>query len=214
MKAYNYTTELIYEEYMCISHDAYHEKIRYYESRIGEILKMPFVLSTEIRLDYTFALYKVGAYGQFLRKVDSLIRLVIGENIYEFRGKDVYKELLFRKAMSHYRRQEFGLANKVFSALLKMDHGKPEYKKEYFKCLRDSKRSKNQRTRALSILIFLSLGVIMAIDLLLIRAFYPQQIDTMNALKSVLLLSGAGLILWSELSIRAYARKVINKLKS
>ena len=213
MKAYNYTTELTYEEYMCISHDAYHEKIRYYESRLGEILKMPFELRTEIRLDYTFALYKVGAYGQFLHKVDSLIRLVIRENIYEFRGKDVYRELLFRKAMSHYRRQELSRAKKVFAALVKMDFSTDCYKNEYYKCLRDEKRSKSQKARALSILIFLTLGVTIAIDLLLIRSFYTQHINTLNALKTFLLTAGVGLILWNEISSRAYARNMLNKLK-
>lgn len=208
MKKFDYKNELLFEEYMCIEPDAHHKRIRFYENRLPEILALPFDRCMEIRLDYALSLYNVGAYQQFVRKVDALIKIVIEENIYEFRGKDIYHQLLFMKAMSHYRNVEYKQANHVFESLLKINKRDPAVQKAYYKCKLDQLRSASQALRGLSIALFLVLGIYIAFDLLIVRSFYSQYIGISQWIKGVLAFAGLATLGYNELKIRITARKL------
>lgn len=85
----------IYWEYFGLEESAYRDKVKMYEDNSAQIAVLLFEDKCEIDIDYLFCLFEIGRYERFLSKVKPMIELVIMENIYDYRGVDIYKELLF-----------------------------------------------------------------------------------------------------------------------
>mgnify|MGYP001604176369 CR=1 FL=1 len=214
MKAQDYKNEILYDAYFDIAKDAYHEKIRYFESNLEAIMSLPFTESIKIELDYALALNKVGAYAGFLRKADRLIQAVVRENIFTFNGKDIYKELLFCKAQSYYRIYKYPEANHVLEQLVKIEPTSLKYQKLYKNLQVDYARHESQKVRGFSIALFLLAGIVIAFELLLVRSFYFNLLPAVVLLRNVALISGIFLVLINEWHIRRTADKNLNSLIS
>lgn len=214
MKAQDYKNEILYDAYFDISKDAYHEKIRYYESNLEAIMNLPFTEAIKIELDYALALNKVGAYAGFLRKADRLIQAVIRENIFTFNGKDIYKELLFCKAQSYYRIYKYPEADQVLEQLVRMEPTNLKYQKLYKNLQVDYARHESQKVRGFSIALFLIAGVVIAFELLLVRSFYYDLLTTVVFIRNLAIISGLFLVLLNEWYIRRTADKKLNSLIS
>ena len=212
----NFTSEivkLVYTEYLDLEAKAYQDKIRYFERNSKEIKQLPFKINAEIRCDCAIAYFEVGDYMKFLDLVDPLIQLVITENIYTIKGKDIYKELLFRKAASLYNNVEYQKADYVFSELIKMDSKNSIYEKAYTKCSIDNLREKGQGLRGLSIFLFLLAGLIIGFELLVIRTFHKDYTFFVELSRNLIFALAIGTFIFQELNIRLRTKRKINKIK-
>ena len=126
----------IYWEYFRLEESAYRDKVKMYEDNSEQIAVLLFEDKFEIDIDYLFCLFEIGRYERFLSKVNPLIELVIMENIYDYRGVDIYKELLFRKAACHYQLHQYDQAGTILKQLISMDKSNPYYMGLYRICLR------------------------------------------------------------------------------
>jgi len=213
----NFTSEigkLVYTEYLDIEAKAYQDKIRYFERNRNEIKQLPFKINAEIRCDCAIAYFEVGDYTKFLNLVDPLIQLVISENIYTIKGKDIYKELLFRKAASLYNNVEYKKADYVFSELIKMEPENPIFNKAFTKSSIDNLRHEGQVMRGISIFLFLLTGAIIAFELLVIRTFHKDYTSFVELARNLIFALAIGTFIFQELKIRLLTMRNINRLKN
>ncbi len=211
MKSFDYKKAYIFDEYFIIDAEAYHEKIRYFDEHLEDILELPFDQSCKIRLDHAIALSKVGAHRAYLRKAEDLIRIVITENIFQYNGKDVFQELLFNKAKSLNATIQYDRAEEVLTQLIRMNPRDDRYKKLFIKTMVTNSRQKAQTVRGISIFAFLMVAVVTAIELLLVKSFFPPYLEAFEIGRIGLFVFANLLLLSHELYIRVRAR---NKYKT
>ena len=107
-------------DYYRLSKKSFHERIRFFESHSQEISTLSTSEKSEIQFDYLCCLFEIGRYRKFLAQVDPLIEEVIIENIYEIEGKDVYKDLLSKKAASSYNISDHAQADYILKSLMSL----------------------------------------------------------------------------------------------
>lgn len=121
------THNQIYWQYFKLGDLAYRDRVRLYEDNPAQISELIFEDRIEIEIDYLFCLFEIGRYDRFVSKVDSLIELVIEENVYVFRGVDIYEELLFRKAACYFQLKQYDKSNDILKQLISMNKSNPYY---------------------------------------------------------------------------------------
>ncbi len=207
----NEIEELVYLEFQDIDDRDYQDKIRYYERNKKAIKSLPYEVKLEMTLQYVVSLFEVGDYYRYLKYVDTLLARVIEENLFSLDGDDIYQELLFRKAASLHNILDYYSAEHVLAELCKIDPTNSLYKRTFLKNNMDRLRSQGQKVRAGIISMLLVSGIVIGIELLVIRPFYPEQIQVIEWSRNGLF-GGAILgIMIQEFLIR---RRSWNKMKA
>ncbi len=165
------TSTKLYRDFQDIDGSAYHTIIRFYETKIRVITRLPFDLYFDILVDYTNALFEVGAYAKHLPAADEVVRLSIENNIQFHKGEDIYFKNLYQKAASHYNRLEYEQAIHILRELIKIapHHGLSILFLK--KCMNRSQPKYIKIARATSIVLFLGAAIITAIEVMVIRPF-------------------------------------------
>jgi len=214
MSPSNRTQEKIYHEYGHIKETAHQERIRFYEKNLNAISILQANKFTEISFDYLMSLYFVGAYSQYLERVDAIIDLVIFENIFEVRGQDIYKVLLFKKAQALNKTHNYAACEHILKALLKISPEDEAHEQFFIKNSTIIKRFDGQKIRGISIVLFLLTGIIVAIELLIVRSFYFNLIEWVQLLRNTLFALGLAIMILNEIHIRLQSHKDLNKIKN
>lgn len=202
-------TEALYRDFKKIPEQSFREKIRYVDNHKEQIDQLSFSNWIEINLDYTFALFEVGYYERFLEKADVMIEQVIINNIYFHQHKDVYCELLFRKAASLYNIGEIDKTIVIIDQIISIDHSHKFAPAFLQKCLNHKKRYARSWAQALGI-AFLLVGVgIMALKVLVIKPFLPENISFANSVQSALLTSGIAFLIFTEVYNLLWAKILV-----
>jgi len=211
----NFTSEieeLVYQEFLEIEHIDYQSKIRYYERNKSEIFQLSFELSTEIRCECVIAYFEVGSYYAYLNKVDDLIHLVISENVFEVKDKNIFEELLFRKAASAYNVVDYYKAEHIFSELIKINPKNQIYKKAFAKCCIDKLRYEGQASRGLTVFLFILSAAVIAVELLSIRPFHDEYIRSFEIARNLIFSLAIFSLIFQEFKIRFLTNKRISVL--
>jgi len=204
--------KLVYQEYLELKSSDFQEKIRYYERNKNEIKQLPFSLSTEIQCECLMAYFEVGAYYKYLEQVDEFIQLVMEENIFKVKGKNIFEELLFRKAAATFNVMKYKKAEYLFSELLKINPQNELYKASYAKCNVDKLRHEGQNYRAVTIVLFIVTGIIIGFELLCIRPFHEQYITLFETSRNILFALAFLSFVYQELRIRLLTNITIQKI--
>lgn len=202
-----------YYQYQEIGSSAHIEKVRFFQENKTEIENLDFDLRFAVWSDYAMSMFELGRYREFTELADEMIPLVISENIYEVDGKDIYTELLFRKAASHYNIIELEKANHVFIELYKIDDS-PIHERALKQSLYKVEKSKYRNLQAASILVFIITAVIIAIELLIITPFYLEWAPTVEAIRVCTFGFGLALLLFQELWVKYKINNFVLQLKS
>lgn len=195
-----------YYRYQQIEKKAHIDKIRFFELNRKSILDLDFELRIEVWCDYALSVFEIGRYYEFIKLSDKLIPLVIEENVYELNDKNIYNELLFRKAASFYNMAEYEKSTYVFSELFKIDQNKineKAFKQSLFKI----QKGRQRNMQAICILIFIATAVLIAIELLIIVPFYNDKASLFELIRTITFALGVFLMVFQEL----YARYAVNK---
>lgn len=201
----NDISELIYLEYQDIDAKAFQSKIRYFEHNKKAIAQLPYRMRLEMSLEYVVSLFEVGEYYAYLKHVDTLLAKVIDENLYSIDGDDIYQELLYRKGAALYNVVDYHQANHVLKELCKIDPNSDLYKQTFLKNKIDSLRYKGQKIRAIIIGMFLMTGLIIGIELLVVRPFFESLVFKVEWLRNILFGTAVVSIIIQELRIRLIA---------
>lgn len=164
--------------------------IRRYEEQEKDIGRLDPVEYFELTVLYVDALFATGAHRKHLLMVDLVIYASIEHNIQYFRGEDVYERMLFRKAASAFRMQDYVATAHICQELIRMY---PD-EKLYLRLYRATSFRREQRIlqwgRATMIFCLLLTAFVIVLDLLVVNTFYPDEHQAMVWLRNDLLIFG------------------------
>ncbi len=189
----------LYRELRAVDPADYHRIIRMYEEREQEIGRLDVVEHFEITVAYVDALFETGAYREHQLMVDLVIHASIRHDIRQVPGRedDIYVYQLFRKAASAFRIQEYATTEHVLRELIRM---RPR-EVLYFRLLRTTlfrqRTGMLQFGRAACILCMLLTALVVTVNLLVIKNFYPAYAAWMTGLSFGVFLAGMLLLFGS-----------------
>lgn len=167
----------LYRDFKEIEQNAYQELIRFYEDHEPEIRQLDFEEYFDLLVAYVDALFDVGAYRTHLLMVDVVIETSIQENIILHNGRDIFKEMLFRKAASCFNMRKLDEADKILRQFIRI-YPKDEQGILFLKkCLRKKRPNYLNNAHAVTIFLLLLTALVIAIEVLLVRPFYGLFVD-------------------------------------
>ena len=183
----------IYYDFLSIEDRSYNEKIRFVEQNWKGIEHLGSQVSVEIFYDYIIALTELEKHHAVIPIAQRLLELVIKENILSLKGKDVYRDILFKKGIALCATKQLDEAEHITKELIKMDRENHFYKKLWLKIKKMQRRDYTQKILATSIAFFLLSGATIAIELLFVRIFYNDHVGTVELSRNLMLFIGVGL---------------------
>jgi len=190
-----------YYEFLEIDLDAHHEKVRFFEENRGEIYNLDFSYKIFIWCDYAISVFELGRYQEFIKLSDELIPTVINENIFRIRDIDIYSALLFRKGASLYNINKLEEAEYVFSELCRIEKD-TLHQKAWTQTIQRILKGKLRYLQAISVLLFIFTAILIAVELLVIRNFYPALTEDFEFFRICTFVSGFLVLIGLELYIR------------
>ena len=204
----------IFRQYLEIDESDFQHHIRFYEEHLEAIKKLDFEEYYELHITYVNALFEVGGYKKHLQEVDSVIENSILRNIKYFKGEDIYRLMLFKKAASLYNLHRFEEADYVLRELIKIDPFDKDPVLFLKKCLRKHHSSLKRRIWAISILCFLLTAAIIALEILWIRPFKSEYQTMVEIIRFVTFISGIFILFFGNLYHRMRIEKEVNEFVS
>lgn len=132
----HHSSQRIYFSYFRLGDTAYRDKVRYYEENREAISALHYEEKFDVDADYLLCLFEIGRYERYLQKADALIEQVITDNIYQYRGENIFNELLFRKAACCYHLGKYNECTGLLRQLMRMDNENTLYSGLYIICKR------------------------------------------------------------------------------
>ena len=195
---------------MEIESNDFQQIMRFYEENEEEIKALEFEEFFELLVHYVNALFESGHYQKHLVTVDVVIENSILRNIQYFKGEDIYRKMLFKKAASLYNLHRYDKADYVLRELIKIDPFEKDSIQFLKKCLRKSKSSLIRMTRAAAILFFLLTAVIIAFEILSVRPFHSTYTKVVEATRIGTFIFGLLVLLAGQLIHRWKIEKEVN----
>ncbi len=199
----------LFSDFLEIESNDFHEIIRFYEEQELQISKLEFNEFFELLVAYVNALFETGAYQKHLQRVDTVIENSILRNIKYFKGEDIYRRMLFKKAASFYNLQEYEKADYILRELIKIDPFEKDPITFLKKCLRKNKSMLLRTTNAVSIFLLLITAVIIAIEVLAVRPFYPDYANLMEYSRTGLFISACLILIGGNIFHRVRIEKEV-----
>lgn len=162
----------LFRSFLEIEETDFQNIIRFFEENEVQIRHLEFDEYYELLISYVNALFEMGTYQKHLEWVDLVIENSILRNVKYFKGEDIYRKMLFKKAASQYNLRHFDQADYILRELIKIDPFDKDPILFLKKCIRSAPSTLIKATRAISILLFLITAIIIAVEILLIRPFY------------------------------------------
>ncbi len=201
----------LYQDFVGIEVGAYHTIIRFYEAKTPEIASLNFDIYFEILVDYTNALFEIGAYDKHLIEATKVINFSIEHNIQFYKGEDIYYKSLFQKAASHFNLLEQEKAAYILSELIKINPYNDLTIRFLKKCKTHAQPKYIKIARATSIFLFLTAAVIAAIEVMVIYPFSPTDASLFLSLRIVTLSLGLLILIGTFIYHRYQVDLKINK---
>ncbi|MBL7816416.1 MAG: tetratricopeptide repeat protein [Saprospiraceae bacterium] len=207
----------LFRSFKAIDAGEFRQIVRYYERYEQEVLQLEFDEYFEILVAYTNALFEISEYKKHIKLADIVIETSIIENISEVNGQEIFQSTLFKKASSHYNLFEYKKAIHVLQELLKIDPTDTDSSHFLEHCLREDKPQIAHHSRAISVLFFLLAAFTVAIEMIVVRNFYPDLVSKIEFLRNAMFVLGLNIlvlgVLWHRLKIYNEVQQFINCVK-
>lgn len=184
----------IYQDFRAIEPSEWRTVVRFYEEYKSQITALEFEEYFEMQVAYTNALFEIGAYEKHLLMVDGVIEASVINNVKFFNGEDVFHQALFKKAASSFHTWQLEKADYILRELLRIDPYDEDAAMFLKKCLRKMRPALIRQSRAAAIGCFLLGALIVCLEMLVIRNFYPDFTGIFEASRNTLFFSGVGVI--------------------
>ena len=212
----------LYLHYYQINKSAYYDKIRFFEKNRHQLGQLSLHEVLEIKSDYAFALFEMGKYLKYLTICDELLETVIKDNIYDVNGKDVFEELLFRKAASLFNLNEYSESTQICKELIAINPGHELASNLFKQCLRNRGNRWYEINKGVAVVFLLSAITVVLAELFVIAPFYENIESHVQYFRNILFIFAFGLLIYNEIWIwaqcnqyvRKYAHKVRDRAKS
>jgi len=195
-----------------INEYSFREKVKFVEENRTEIAALRFQDRIYIELDFLLSLFQIGDYERFLEFVDEQLENVITQNIFTFKNKDIYLQLLQNKALSlfHLRQDIKGLI--ISTELKRMMPGSNVVDYIIRNILLRKDRKWFRQVHGTVILLAFGAAMVLFTELFIIRPFYPPFISFIEILRNSMLLLSLGLVLFNQIFLRFVVYKEMRQL--
>ena len=207
----------IYRHFKEIEGDAHRAIISFFDKNEAEIKRLEFEEYFELLVAYSNALFEVGHYPKHLQVVDNVIEASIIYNIRTYKGQDIYRHMLARKAAALYNTLDFDKANHVFRELIKID---PNDQVSILLLKRSMRRRQPgylRISKAAGVFCFLLTALIIALEVLLIATFKPEYQEPVMRLRMGVFMGGWMFLgmgdLWHRGRVHLYVTQFVRHVK-
>ena len=186
----------LYRQLRSIDPRDHQRVIRTYEEREAEIGRLDTLEYFELTVYYVDALFATGAYREHQLVVDRVLETCILHNIRRVEGleKDVFEHLLFSKAASAYRTQNFPGAAHVLRELIGINPGEELNVRFLRAALFKLEVNLLQFGRAAFIFCMLLAAALIVVELLVVRTLYENWVSASQTAIAVVFLGGVLLL--------------------
>lgn len=207
----------LYRDFKAIESNAYREVIRFYEEREAQILDLDFEECFDMMVSYANALFETGNYRGYLLMVDAVVETSVQYNISTYKGDDIYRLLLFRKAAALFHSLETDKAEYILRELIHMDPYDRDCILFIKKCYRGKEQAFKRNSRALCVFLLLTAALVAGVEVLAVRPFFHSLTPVVERTRYLLL--GAGLLvlgfgeLWLMWKAHHYVWEMVHRLR-
>ncbi|MCC7503684.1 MAG: hypothetical protein IT259_00225 [Saprospiraceae bacterium] len=164
----------LYRNFKALEASDFYGIIRYYERLEDDIRSLDQEEYLDCTVTYTEALFQTGDYGRHLVMCDHLLEFIIMQNVENWGGEDIYTKILFRKAASLYRQQEYAKAEHILRELIKLLPDNRLAIRLFERCMLLQRPTWLFRLRAAAlVLLLVSVAVIVA-EIFIVKPFFPD----------------------------------------
>lgn len=199
----------VYEGFKEIEPDAWREMIYFFEENEKRIKKLEFEEYFEVLIAYINALFDGEKFLKHLEIVDIAIEASVNRNIKYHNNQDIFKTLLYQKAVASYRTLQYPRADHILRELIRMDKADENSKELLEKTLSAVHPKFLQKTRAVSILFFLFSAMVICAEVVFIRTLMPEFLDTVEIIRNSLFFTGWAVLASGEIKHRLQVKKEI-----
>lgn len=202
----------IYQQFHEIEETAYHDMVKFYEKHALLIDQLDIEAYFEVKSTYGIALFEIGRYREFIDLSQGLLEGIIYHNIKLIHGEDLYEKLLLKRAAAHYQLLAYDEAEFILRQLIRMN---PNNNVAVYLLKRTLIRNQPKsitNVKGVSILLFLTAAALIASELLIVRAFFPEWSDAMESLRNLVFGAGFLALAGADLYHRMISIRVSNRL--
>lgn len=200
----------VYLDFREIDPSEYRRIIRFYEEREQKIKLLDFQEYFDLLVTYVNALFEIGNYFKHLRMVDKVIETSINYNIKQYKNEDIYNKMLFKKAASFYNIKSYDKADYILRELIKIDPNDQDVILFLRKCLKKKNPKLIKNTQAIAIFLFLMAALVICVEVLLIKPFFPIYIDLVATSRFSIFGAACLMLVFGELLHRWIIEKKVN----
>jgi tetratricopeptide (TPR) repeat protein len=191
-----------YEAFLAIEDSAYKEKIQFIEENFFMLRQLDAGEYFDMMVLYGEALFEVGEYARQAKLADHIVEMSIERNIIRHREQDVYFETLFKKAASLHNLDKIDPAVHILKELVKINPDHESTKLFLINCIIRQKKPLVRPYRNVSLILLLSSALLIAIELILIRRWWPSWTMIVEMIRNGLFISGVILLIAGEVMVR------------
>ncbi len=201
----------VYLEYLDIHEKAYRHKVKFVQEREQDISLLRDKDRIYIELDFMLSLFEIGDYERYVEYVDHQIETVIDRNIYIFKDKNIFNQLLQNKALSlyHLYRDEESLAISIQLKKLNKESEIPHYLIKQI--LKRKKRNWFIGVNGFVIFLILTTVAILFFELLVIRPFYPEFVGKTELIRNCTIGSSFLILFMNHIVLHLVATRQAHK---
>lgn len=204
----------LYADFRSIAPDDHSSIVRFFEYRAERIKQLDAEEYFDMLVSYTDALFHSGMYAKHIQHVDAVIETAFELNIRYYRGEEVLESQIFRKASSHYNLLQYDKAVGILRQLVRINPYDPLHIRFLRRCLTMATPGWLLHLRAASIFIFLTAVLSIAVEMLIVRHYFPDYTAAAMAFRNILFGLGvlclAGGEVWHRLNAIRRAANVKN----
>ncbi|SRR6056297_59483 len=169
--------------------------VDFWDEHHGDLYQLPLDKYFDLLNTYARALFELGKYKRFLGKAEEILSLSFEFNLTHWENKDVVIHTLLKKSAAHFHLYELKDARKTLSQVLTLspDHSAARHLLQ--RCVHRENRSRKQVWRAITILLMLGAALSVAVELIVIRPFFPDIVQLTEYVRIGLFVGG--LSLWA-----------------
>jgi len=191
-----------YEAFLAIEAGAYKERIQYIEENFFKLRELEAGEYFDMMVLYGEALFETGEYARQAKLADHILEMSIERNIIMHRQQDVYFETLFKKATSLHNLERMDEAVHILKELIKINPDHETTKLFLINCLVRQKKLAVRPYRNISLMLLLTSAVVIGLELLLVRRFWPSWAMIFEMIRNGLFIGGVILLIAGEVMVR------------
>lgn len=180
----------LHELFQEIGTKEYRSVIRFFEDYEESLQRLPLDEYFEILVAYAEALFETASYEKHLQTASYAIELSVIHNIKIHKGYNIFQQLLFKKAASHFYLQEYAQSEHILRELIKICPSEDLYSRFLIKVLRKRTPTHVHTTRAVSVSLFILSAVIICVEILAVRPFFSTFTSTIEFIRNAIFFLG------------------------